>query len=1638
MDTSNHLAVYHTKIICKKCVSVSCIGIEFAQEHRLRNFKDNTVPLKKFWKISRTILLVLLALVVLTWLLIQTSFVQNYIVKRITKRLSKDLHTEVSIRHVDFALFNKMLLEGTLIKDQQKDTLLYAGAAKVRITDWFFFKEKIELEYIGLQDAVFHLQRTGEKWNYQFLIDYFSTPAQKDTSSKSIELNLKQVELDNVAIVQRDGWRGENLALTLKALDLDAERINFKEKVIRINTLSIQSPSFAVYNYTGHRPARNKPAEDLVEIINDPKKLRWNAAGWQFQVDELSIVNGTIKSEREKQRPTYESFDGEMVLFSKIDATFRNLQLEGDSLNASLTLRAKERSGFEVKSMTADFKMHPEAFEFSKLDLRTNRSHLTKFFAMRFQTIDDLNRFVSKVQLEADFDEAVIDSDDIAYFAPNVSNWNKKIKVSGHVKGTIDNLNGKNLEVEAGRDTYLNGNISLAGLPDITKTFIDFEANAFRTTYKDAVSFVPQLRDISQPRLDLLQYLHFKGNFTGFLQDFVTYGTLETALGTIITDLNMKFPTGVPASYSGTVKTSGFQLGSFIDNSQLGKASFEGKVNGSGMRIQTLNAKLDGTIRYLEFNNYPYQNITVRGTIAKKLFNGELISYDPNLDARLNGLIDFTQKVPNFNFDAFIIHADLRKLNLIKDNLEFDGKFHFNFSGDNIDNFLGNARIYEASLFKSGKRITFDSLSLESKIIDNNKVITLLSNEFDAALVGEFSIKDLPGAFQSFLNKYYPTYIRPAKSIAGNQNFSFVISTKQVDEYVDLFVKNLSGFNNSTITGRINTRENLLDLNAEIPQFSYKNISISDLNLKSTGTMDSLSITSNIGNVSINDSLNFPGTVIRINSANDLSEVNIKTSANQTLNAADISAQVQTLPKGVKIRFKESNFDLNGKNWTIEKNGELVFTDVITADGVKMYNGEQEILVSSVPSDIGNTNDIQVNLRKVNIGDFSSYFIKANRLEGLVTGTVTVGDPFGKMNVDIIGETEQFRLDDDSIGRIQLNANYNSRNRQINLSALSDNENYRFDIKGLYALADSARKDRLDFDLQLNETKIDLLQQYISGVFSDLKGLATGNIKVTGPSNKIGLLGTVQLRDAGLKVIYTDVYYTIPSATISLQENMIDFGSFRIEDKFQNKGQVTNGKLYHTGFNDLAFDFSLNTNKLLVLATSNAGNNPFYGNVIARANMRFHGPLEAMQMDIEGEPADSSSLYIDSKSGRESGSADFLVWKVYGREMQDVSEKKESNLTINLDVTANEYVNMYVILDELTGDIIKANGRGNLKMRVTTDGEFTINGRYDIDRGNYNFNFQSLLKKPFKLRENAGNYILWTGDPSNASIKIDAEYEAENVRFSDLGLDEVNNNVKKYRGKVLVVASLTGDLMSPIIRFQLQLPPGSALINDPDAIALLQRIQNDENELNKQVAFLIVFNSFGPLATSSNQGNLGGIAFEGIVVNSISGVLSSTLSRQFSNIFQKIFNDKSIRVNFNAQLYSGTNFVDNTNRSIFNVDRTNLNLSIGKSLFNERLTFTFGSAVDFGLSSAQVNATRNLPFLPDISAEWKLSPDGKLLLTFFYRDSYNYLTGAGVRQNRSGASISYRKEFDSIGELLGNDKKKKKKPLVPVTKAEGN
>jgi len=1556
--------------------------------------------------------------------------VQNWLLTRVTTTLSKNLHAQISIEDIDFSLFNKMKLNGVLVKDRKGDTLLSSGQVRLNITDWFFFKDKIELKYIGLTDTYIRLSRKDSVWNYQFLADYFGS---SDTVSKStIQLQLRDLDIRHLHLLKEDAWRGEDMELDLGALSLNAEELDPAQKKAVIHLLKFTRPDFAIRSYT---PARPGAPVDTAAIVNDPLHLRWNPAEWNILVRHVVIENGSFRDDKILDKTVSTVFDSYHMHFSEIQGDFRDLSFVKDSIRAKMRLATREKSGINVKQLSADIKFYPEGMEFYHFDLKTEKSHIRNFFAMRFKSFDDLGEFTTKVKLEADFNDATIDSDDIAYFASDLKTWKKNILINGIIKGPVADLAGKNIRVNAGLHTELRGDFHLAGLPDIQKTYIDFRSNDFRTTYRDIVTFLPSLKNIKNPRIDRIDNLRFVGNFQGTIEHFVTSGTIETNLGTLVTNVSMQLPSGHPAVYSGNLLTNDFQLGRFLEDSSLGKISFRGKVQGSGLTLQTINASLDGNIREFSFQGYTYEDIFVNGQVGKKRFNGKIISNDSNLHATLIGLIDYSQAVPKFDFNAVVDHARLRSLHFTKDSLDFNGKLRFNFTGKDIDNFLGKARIYDASLYKNGNRMSFDSLVVESNIIDSSKTITVVSNEFEGAIVGEFSIKKLPAAFQEFLHQYYPNYIKPITVKLSKEKFSFVITTRQADPYVGLFTKNLRGFNNANINGRINSDQNLLNVNAEVPQFNYKNISFYKVELKGNGNYDSLALETSIGEVYVNDSLHFPLTHIQLRSFNDISDVKISTSANQTLNAANISAQVQTLTDGVKIKFNPSTFDINSKTWTIDKNGELLFSrNTVGAESVRIYSGDQQFLVSTTPSGEGNWNDIHLELRKINIGDFAPFFIKGERVEGILTGKADVADPFNHMYTHFNGTAEYFRFSNDSVGKIMLDADYSKMSGIVNATVNSDNKDYHFDLKGIVNTSDSAAQPVNIMIQNMVNTKIDLLEKFIGAIFSNVTGYASGSLQIVGSGSNLDYIGDIKLTDGRLHVNYTRCTYHIPSAMVHMRADQIDFGSFQIVDSLGNTAEVTKGKLYHRSFRNLSYDFAINTNKLLLLNTKITDNNQFYGTLIGRANVKLTGPQEDLEMYIKGEPTDSSNIYLPTNTSRESSEADFIVWKIYGKEMKTQNPiSSESNFTVTLDVTANNYANVYLIIDPLTKDIIKANGHGNLQMRVGTNENMTMRGRYVIDQGNYNFSFQSFIKKPFVFMQGADNYIQWSGDPYDADINVQAVYEAENIQFNDLkdgsrsGSALNTGKIKTYRGPVWVVATLKEKLMHPTISFELQLPPNSEMRNDAGAVFLLGQINQEPSELNKQVAFLLVFNSFGPL-TTSNAAFSANDAVSGILVSSISSYISGAMSSWFSTKFQQVFRDKSIRVNFNTAVYNGTALETNEQTNSSSYDRTNLNLSVIKSYMNDRLTFTVGSALDFGLSPQQATYAA-VQFLPNVTAEYKLTENGRVVLTFFYRDSYNYLSLGNHTTNSSGTSISYRREFDKLDEIF-----KKKKP-VPADSA---
>lgn len=1566
--------------------------------------------------------LIFLLLILSIWGIIHLTPVQNWLVTKASAILSKELKTKVEVKHVDFNLFNKMLVEGVLIEDRKKDTLLYAGTIKLNITDWFFFADKPVLKYVGLSDAVINMNRTDSVWNYQFLLDYFTSSKKSTGNKNAVELDLKILDLKNITFNRVDKWIGQDMKGSVNKLYLTADNIDLTKKLIAIKQIDLDNPVFTLSDYKGTKPVAASFTNTIV-ALPDSGKLQWNAAGWQLSVTKITIQNGTFNNERETDRGPYtDHFDGQHFSFANITGELNNVLFAKDTITSNVKLSTKERSGFEVTQLIAKMKITPAIMEFSDLDITTPKSRIGNYYAMKYKDFNaDMSDFMHSVKLEGHFDKSNIHSDDIAFFAPNLKTWNRIIYFDGNAKGSIDNLTATNFKLKSD-NTTIDGDISLKGLPDIYNTFIDFKSNNLQTNYNDLAKLVPSIKSLGPKTLMTLGNIRFKGNFTGFIQDFVAYGNINTSIGNLNADLNMKLPDGKVPSYSGKISSAGLDLGRLFNNSQIGKVALSGTIKGRGFIVKDLNTDFNGKIQHLEFSGYNYQNITLNGNFTRNLFTGNLDIDDPNLKIKdLNGSVSLLGDTSKFNFDADLQLVNLKELHLTKDNFTLSGKLNFNFIGNDIDNFLGAARMYNASLKLDSTRLSFDSLSLQSYVAGENKILSVQSNEIEGNITGRFKILQLPEAFKVFLNRYYPSYFEKPNYAIGDQDFSFLIKTKQVDEYVRLFDKRLTGFDNSEFSGNLRMAKNEFNINATVPLFSYDGKKFEDINLSGKGNIDSLNTTITVKDVYLSDSLHFPNTQLILSSKNDISNIQLSTSASKTLSDAKLNAQVQTYTDGVKIHFFPSSFILNEKKWDLAKDGEITLRkSYIEANDVRFTQGNQEIIISTELDELTDHTNLVAKLKTVNINDFTTFFVKNPRLEGLLTGTLKLRDPFGKQIVEFDAEAEEFRLDNQEIGTVKIKGEVNTTSGEITAKGSADGALYKFNIDGRYNYKDSSANN-MDFALKAERFDISILNNYLGSIFSNMKGnINTSDLKVYGGPDHNYVTGTVNITEGELKVIYTQCKYKFSNETIIFNPDEIDFGTLQLKDTLDNTGTAS-GKLHHKFFNEFDFEnIRFETSKMLLLNTTSKDNSQFYGKVIGKALMTLNGPVTDMKMNITGEPSaiDSSHIYIPTSTSQEYGKIDYIDFIQYGSKMEDEYRgKKESNFLVNMNLTANPACKIDVILDELTGDIIKGRGDGQLNITVGSKEPLTIRGRYNITDGEYKFNFQTFLQKYFSINNGS---ITWNGDPYEAQININAEYLARNVDFSSLATSRGKFQV---RSNLNIIAHLTNTLKAPKISFEFEIPENQQTDYSKDPVLLenLKKFSKDENEQNRQVASLLLFNTF----INDNNGGFGA-STASFLSGTAGQVISGFLNNQLTKVFQKLFKDPSLTpyISFNSNY-------NLTSTELINALEASGNFGFKKAYINGRLVISLGGNIDYNNPYILQARNTNVLLTPDITIEYLLTKDGKLRIVGFNRTVVDATLG---QRNRTGLRLSYSRDFDKLTKaerILQREERKKKKAKSP-------
>jgi hypothetical protein len=1444
------------------------------------------------------LLILMLGLIVFSF---QFKPVQTWAAKKVTRYLSKELNTTVSIKSLYLKPFSAVVLEDLFILDKQNDTLLRTPLLDVQLSGFSVFSSisnrKIDFKTITLNDGSFYLKKQKDSTtNLKFVLDYFDSGTTTKQKSKPWTINFEKIALNNF-----------------------------------------------------HFRYKNQLKDTTINGVN---------------YDDVDITRLNIGAS--------------------------NLDLKNHLFKAAISnLSFKEKSGFILRKLSSVITVDTNQIELQKLTLNTPNSRLKDYFRLGFKSFDDFDDFEHKVTMSADFKDAHLSSKDIAFFADQMHRIKFELGVNGVIKGKVDNLKAKNLAVQAGQATYIKGNFSMKGLPDWEQTLMELNIEQVSTNKKDLDLLYKNFTDKRSTAIPAIVEkfgnISFSGQFSGFQNDFVAYGSFKTKLGRFSSDVNMKIKGDVP-SYSGNIKTFDFDIGRLLNEGSLNRATVSANIKGSGFDVKTLRGKLDANITSFDFNRYRYTNVTVNGTFIKKYFDGAVVVNDPNLKLNFKGNVNLNPSLPVFNFVSTIKGAKLNKLHFLKDTITVDAQFSSNFSGNSIDNINGNLLLKQIRLVNPQNNFLIDSLYFAAEGTGRERELMLKSSLADGSLKGNYDLNTLPSYFKTLVKNYIPslqTKFVPPKP----QNFAFRLNLKNLDPITTVFMPKLKIPEQGTFVGNFNSAKNTATLNGLIKTIEYDKMVFHDLLLDESTNADYMGVNLSLSQINLTDSLFIKNINITNFLKRDSLNFNVKLSDKDAANQLDLYGLVEFgKDTTAKLKILPSDVIIEQQNWRIAEQVRIRLLDNGRTQiaGFVLSNGAQKIgidgYISPKPED-----KLKIAFEKFNLSSLDQLTKSVGiKLTGVLNGNAVLNAITDHPGVESDLRADSITINKTAIGNLKLSAQLDNANKValVNLNLLNKGLE-TLNLNGKYYLA--SEDNKLDFHIKMNQTEAIIFDPFVNDLVSNLGGLISADLDLTGMPDKPQINGNLSLKNTGFTINYLKTPYTITDE-VAVKNSIIEIKDLQLKDSHNGVG-VVNGTVDLNNLSTPGINATIDARNLMALNTAFRDNRLYYGTAFATGKFSFVGPTDNMKIDIKARTEEGTVFNIPLNSSSTASNYDFITYISRDSSKNIKKERSFNGVTLNFDLTINEKT-----LVRITTDYGQLEGSGtasNLQLNINSSGDFEMRGDYLISNGKFEFTAQNFISKNFQV--NQGGTIRWTGDPSNAEINLKAIYEVR-TDINDLYLAAGLKNAQGSQQKLVQAELLlTKSLTHPDIDFNFNFP------NDPSIKDELAAYLNDPTNRNQQALSLIVRRKFATGTGQNLTKEVGSTAQDAI----------SEFAFNKLNNFISQSNIKNLDLNIRSFNDASASFRLFNNRLILNGSL--YNNQVGNDLFTQ----------NNNLFSSNFNN-----FTKDFEAQYLISKDGKLTAKYSYRalnsTTLNTINDQLGLQYVNGLGLVYQQDFDSFSEFLRN------------------
>ena len=1591
----------------------------------------------------------------------RTPPVQRYVTGLIGEQLSKQLGTKVTLEGIDIDWLEGVELAGVYVEDQQQDTLLYVGLLAAYIEPSALLNKTASVRLIEVRDTYINVyQPEGDTaLNFAFIPEAFAsedtTTTPEDTTASAWNIELYRLLLDDIRVDFRAD--GTEMSMALNELSMLFESLGLEESFIQGDELTIDglrvalalpptdtSATVAADTTTTEPPppvATGEPGAtgaDSSNIINP--------SGFRYALNKFLLENSQVAYRiKGSEESTLQQINFEDLVVDQLNVEINDIYV-GETearLNVPRFTFVEAKSGFRLDelALAAQVDMPQVAAQLNALE--TNHSNLNGNIELSMTLEESTAALVESLKVDSRLNSAVIGLADARYFTNALDSMPAVEELSPQLSWQITMADGDGkiqdfaLTVDDQAKLLLNGSFrDVAAALDSTATespYFNIEVPELSTNLGFIEQFTPPASQQYIPPTNDPNLL-LTASAEGYLSDLEAKVTLESGVGNLVAEAQYAQPDEQYTDVQAKVQANNFNLGQlvrpFVGDTlarDFDRLSFHADADvrqRATARDTTLQrAKVNLVVDELGYKDHRYQDLIVRGTMAGDAVEAQIRYEDSLLNLMTNARANLKQET--YQLDLHLQDANLFRLNLVSDSIIIkNSKLQASIQGTDPDKLTGFVKLADTEVVKDVQSFVQDSILFTAEQSGGNRLLTLVADHMKAVISGQFTVAELPQAFEDFEQYYFAASEAETNADIVNtretegQRVNVQLDIAETPTLAQAFVPELVIPEPISLEADFNSAEKYLKFDVSVPHLEYSTNVIDSLTLNAVTNKRQIDMLLSVDYVRAGG-LTIPQVRLDGHLSGEVEEqarageplattvvdFNLKMGQSDSPYRLDLTTQVRSGQDTIAVLLDDLELMIENAAWETPRNARITYAEnYLDIRNLYLKQGDQEIALRTKQE--GSSTNLEVVIEQLLLNPlFSVLDLEDYQVEGTLFGEATVRDMFTPGPIDADFKINRLAVQDTVLGNLALQVQ-----KDIPVSETEDivdvlltlqGKSNDLKVAGNYNLAAGPGEEALDLQVDLNRLALAEWQPLAQDVLKELSGTLRADMSIQGSVDQPSINGNFIFADeVVITPAMTDARLYIENQKIQFTGDQMTFDEFTLLDSARTPA-VLDGSVLFADLTNPRVDLTFSTENFIFVSSKSYDNEEFYGRAVASADLAIGGPTSEIAVKGNVSVDEGTNMTIALVSGPEeaaqAGFVNFVDVSEFAKAdtvLQDslalVSAQPEtdsvqlSGFILSTEVSVDPEARFTVVIDPVNGDRLAISGEANLKVDQNLQGDLTMQGPFIVNDGSYLLTFAKVIKKEFAVRK--GSSITWSGDPANAAMDMTAVYTVETT-LADIGGPDVEAPAN-------VLLSIGGYLENPELSFGIEIPNAESL-GATGGFSLTQnieRMQQDETLLYKNVFGLIVLGRFIPQGGGSAASSGGGVgeAANDQINNSVSQLLTSQLSR----LSEDYLGGVEIDVGLESNQAGGSG-----------VAGRDVDVALSKQLFDDRLSVTVGGTTAAGQGSSS-------GFAGEFQVLYRITENGNLNLKAFQNSERNLLTNQ--IEDNAGVSLFHQNSFDQF------------------------